>query len=123
MVNKRISGTLGVVLGAIVACGAPVAIEETPSGPVTAVPPVPQERKSVIGRFAVVFGDPPPGSDLPAQMRYSLADEQGQRWTLVFDDRIYTPPGGILSFNGKEVTVEGRPTGANRLVVESIRLR
>ena len=70
----------------------------------------------------VVFGDPPPDSGLPARMSYTLTDQQGRRWTLAFDESVYSPPGGILAFNGKEVEIAGTRTGSNRLLVESMRL-
>jgi hypothetical protein len=81
-----------------------------------------QDRETVSGRFVVIFGDPPPESGQPARMSYTLTDQQGKPWTLTFDESVYSPPGGILSYNGKNVEVVGRRTAANRLFVESMRL-
>jgi len=81
-----------------------------------------QERETVRGRFVVVRGDPPPDSGRPSRVSYLLTDEQKRRWTLVFDESVYSPPGGIQAFNGKDVEVEGRRTGENRLLVELMRV-
>jgi len=101
------------------ACGA-AAIERIPMRPATSAQA--QERETVSGRFVVVYGDPPPDSGQPARRSYSLTDKEGRRWTLTFDESVYSPPGGIMAFNGKDVEVEGRRTGTNRLLVVSMRL-
>ena len=90
-----------------------------PTGP--GVADVSQTRETARGRFVIIFGDPPPDSGRPAQRRYTLTEENGHRWTLIFDESVYTPPGGIESYNGKDVEVLGRVTGTDRLLVESIR--
>ena len=112
--HGRPAGTTTIVLALSlvlsVACGA------------SGMPTSAQDRETVSGRFAIVYGDPPPDSGQPASMRYTLTDKQGQQWTLTFDASVYTPPGGITSFNGKDVEVQGRRTGGNRLLVESMRL-
>jgi hypothetical protein len=94
--------------------------------PVSATPAGAQEtqdRQTVSGRFSVITGDPPPDSGQKPQRRYVLTESSGRRWALSFDESVYTPPGGVLSFNGKDVDVSGRVTGTDRLLVESIRLR
>ena len=124
----------GLGLAFSLACG-PISSPDSPTSPSAPVPtrapaaapsPAPStptpDRVTVSGRFVVVFGDPPPDSGLPAQRRYSLTDQQRLQWTLTFDESVYTPPGGILAFNGKPGEVEGRRTEANRLLVESMRL-
>lgn len=90
-----------------------------PTGPSLA--DVSQTRETARGRFVIIFGDPPPDSGRPSQRRYTLTEQNGRRWTLVFDESVYTPPGGVESYNGKDVEVHGRMTGADRLLVESIR--
>ena len=90
-----------------------------PTGPEVA--DVSQTRETVRGRFVIIFGDPPPDSGRPSSRRYMLSEQNGRRWTLVFDESVYTPPGGIESYNGKDVEVRGRITGSDRLLVESIR--
>ena len=82
---------------------------------------VTQAREIVRGRFVIIFGDPPPGSGRPSQRRYMLTDQDGRRWTLAFDETVYVPPGGIESYNGKDVEVRGTVTGTDRLLVESMR--
>ena len=81
-----------------------------------------QARETARGRFVIVFGDPPPDSGRPAQRRYSLTEQNGRRWTLVFDETVYVPPGGIEPYNGKDVEVRGSVTGTDRMLVESIRI-
>ena len=81
-----------------------------------------QDRQTLQGRFVVVRGDPPPDSGRPSRVSYILTDKQQRRWTLVFDESVYTPKDSIGSFNGKDVEVEGTRVGENRLLVESIRL-
>ena len=105
-----------------VACAA-VAIKDTPASPASPAASTPmQDRETVRGRFVIVTGDPPPDSGLPPRRSYILTDQQGQRWTLAFDESVYSPPGGISAFDGKDVEVAGRRTGTNRLLVESMRL-
>jgi hypothetical protein len=113
--------TVGLILST--ACAGSAAINGTPTSQPTTTAAAPQDRETVAGRFTIIFGDPPPDSNLPAQRRYTLTEPRGRQWTLVFDEKIYSPPDGILSFNGKDVEVEGRRTGSDRLLVESIRLR
>ena len=108
---------LGLPFG--VACAA-VANQDTPSSPATST--ATQDRETVRGRFVIVTGDPPPDSGQPARRRYTLTEPKGRRWTLTFDESVYSPPGGIPAFDGKDVEVEGRRTGENRLLVESMRL-
>lgn len=119
--NRRHPGLTVVVAGLGVAlsitCGS-AGINRNPSSPATAT----QDRETVSGRFVVVFGDPPPESGQPARTNYTLTDQKGTLWTLTFDDKIYKPPGGVLTYNGKQVEVAGRRTGTNRLMVESIRV-
>ena len=99
-------------------------IKDVPTSPAssTVTSSSAQDRATLSGRLLVVVGDPPPDSGLPSRRSYTLIDQQGQQWTLVFDDSVYPAPGGILNFNGKQVAVEGRQIGPNRLLVESIRL-
>ena len=80
-----------------------------------------QARETVRGRFVIVYGDPPPGSGRPAQRRFTLTDQSKKTWTLAFDESVYAPPGGIESYNGKDVEVQGRVTAQDRLLVESMR--
>lgn len=133
--NRRLIAALGLAFS--VACG-PISTKDIPTSPVpsgtisstpatqtpaTPTPATPaQDRITITGRLVVVTGDPPPDSGLPARRNYSLTDQQGQRWTLTFDESVYPPPGAILSFNGKQVEVQGRRTEVNRLRVESMRL-
>ena len=117
----------GLLLAAQGACGAAVAINDTPATPASNPPPATtgtaQDRETIAGRFMIVFGDPPPDSGQPPKRLYTLTDQQGRRWTLTFDEKLYSPPGGVLEFNGKDVEVQGRRTGTDRLLVESMRLR
>jgi hypothetical protein len=124
--DRRRSATaiLVVALGLVfsVAC-ASAAIKDAPASPASPTTSTPmQDRETVRGRFVIVTGDPPPDSGQPARRSYILTDQQGRRWTLTFDESVYSPPGGISAFNGKDVEVEGRRTGTNRLLVESMRL-
>ena len=105
------------------ACSGAVPVTSTPEGPPATATTTPQEREVVVGRLAIVYGDPPPDSGLPAQMRYILTERDGRRWTLTFDERVYAPPQGGAAFKDKEVEVQGRRTGSDRLLVESIRVR
>jgi hypothetical protein len=82
---------------------------------------VSQARETVRGRFVIIYGDPPPDSGRPSQRRFTLTEQNGRRWTLAFDESVYTPPGGIESYNGKDVEVRGVMTSADRLLVESVR--
>jgi hypothetical protein len=100
------------------ACSA-MPLGNSPTGP--GVADVSQTRETVRGRFVITFGDPPPDSGRPSQRRYSLTEQNGRRWTLVFDESVYPPPGGVESYNGKDVEVHGIITGTDRLLVESLR--
>lgn len=100
------------------ACSA-TSLGNGPTGP--GVANVSQARETARGRFVIIFGDPPPDSGRPAQRRYMLTEQNGRRWTLAIDESVYAPPGGIESYNGKDVEVQGRVTGPDRLLVESIR--
>jgi len=108
---------------ALAACGGPVPVQGTPTSPAVSTAASEQQRETLVGRLTIVFGDPPPDSGLPAQMRYTLTEREGRRWTLTFDERVYSPPGGVAAFKDKEVEVQGRRTGTDRLLVESIRVR
>ena len=109
---------MGLGLTFNVACAA-VGINELPNNAVA--PAQTEGRETVRGRFVIVRGDPPPDSGQPARVSYILTDKQERRWTLVFDESVYSPPGGIQAFNGKDVEVEGKRIGENRLLVASIR--
>jgi hypothetical protein len=117
MLNRTL--VVALYAGLSVACGA-ATIDSVAVSPTTSSQA--QERETVSGRFAVVYGDPPPDSGQPARRSYTLTDKEGRRWTLTFDEGVYSPPGGAVAFNGKDVEVEGRRTGTNRLLVLSMRL-
>ena len=115
--SKVISAALVALIWSA-ACGA-TSLGDTPTGP--GVADVSQARETARGRFAIIYGDPPPDSGLPSQRRFMLTEQNGRRWTLAFDDSVYTPPGGIESYNGKDVEVRGVVTSTDRLLVESVR--
>lgn len=107
------------VVGLSLACGF-VRIANASGEPSKSGAAQTQERETVRGRFAIVRGDPPPDSGQPSRVSYILTDTEKRRWTLVFDESVYSPPGGIASFNGKNVEVQGKRTGPTRMLVESI---
>jgi hypothetical protein len=120
----RSSSPAALLVALSVSCGGATAARSGPA--VSAAPTAAQEaqdRQTISGRFSVITGDPPPDSGQKPQRRYILTESSSRRWTLTFDDSVFTPPGGILSFNGKDVEVSGRVTGTDRLLVESMRLR
>lgn len=92
------------------------------NGPTSPGADLDQARQTVRGRFVIIVGDPPPDSGRPSQRRYMLTDRDGRRWTLTFDESVYVPPGGIESYNGKDIEVHGIVTGSERLLVESLRV-
>jgi hypothetical protein len=80
------------------------------------------QRVAVSGVLNVMWGDPPPDTGLPPRMQYILTDKQGQHWSLVFDENVYWPPGGLLVFDREQVKVEGTLTAEGGILVDSIRL-
>lgn len=116
--SKLITAVLAALIWSAACSATPLG--ESPTGP--GVADVSQTRETARGRFVIIYGDPPPGSGQPSQRRYVLTEQAGRRWTLVFDESVYTPPGGIESYNGKDVEVRGRVTGTDRLLVESLRV-
>jgi len=72
--------------------------------------PSPAEDDLVMltGLFAIVIGDPPPGSDGEARTRATLIDEDGVEWQLLVDPDVYTPTGELVQYNVKQVRVDGQ---------------
>ena len=115
-----------VVTASLIVCIACTAagVQGVPAGPdgSTSAQNSVQDRETVTGRLAIVYGDPPPDSGQPAQKRYVVTERQGRQWILTFDADVFPLPNDITSFNGKDVEVQGRRIGTNILLVESIRL-
>ena len=103
----------------LVAIGCEPLANQTPEASVPLATPEP-ERTVVTGLLIVLYGDPPPGSNLPARIDYQVTDKQGQQWSLMFDRNVYWPPDGPLAFNRKQVVVEGKLVGENKILVHSI---
>src|SRR5262245_22174271 len=100
-----------VVTASLVLCVActDVGVQGVPAGPDnSSAQNSVQDRETVTGRFAIVYGDPPPDSGRPAQKRYVVTERQGRQWTLTFDPSVFPLPNDIASFNGKDVEVQGR---------------
>ena len=73
------------------------------------------------GIFSAIYGDPPPDSGLPPQVRYSLSNESGT-WNLSISDSVLNAGGGVLALNRKTVTVKGEETSPGNIAVQSISL-
>ena len=66
-----------------------------------------QAADSLTGRFSILWGDGYPGSGAEA-IRYTLTDHSGHVVTLLgIDEELEQSLGGVLSFNKKDVEVEG----------------
>lgn len=78
------------------------------------------QEVTISGVLSAVFGDPPPGSSLPAKVYYVLTDAQGQRWNLSMGNAA-TPLGGPLALNRANIQVTGNRTpGTNQVSVRAI---
>ena len=81
--------------------------------------PASNSEVSLSGWFNVVWGDPPPGSDEPPIIEYSLTDNESHRTVLLFDEPLIQKLGGVRRFIGKRVKIVGEavrePQGAVRV--------
>lgn len=76
---------------------------------------------TVTGTLNVIYGDPPPGSGLPGQMRYTVSNASGRR-DLTIDNSVLNAGGGALALNRKTVRVTGNEVSPRHIVVQSIGL-
>jgi M6 family metalloprotease-like protein len=61
----------------------------------------------VSGVFAVIWGDPPPGSRLAPRRTFTLTEDDGFVTELAIDETTANSAGGLTALNRKRVTVKG----------------
>jgi hypothetical protein len=85
-------------------------------------PPKIGESLELKGMVQVIWGDPPPGSDLPESHHYELVTERGKTWFLDLDRELVESAGGLLALSQSQVTASGRVTRISvpQLAVETI---
>ncbi|MFH1111345.1 MAG: hypothetical protein V1790_19430 [Planctomycetota bacterium] len=73
--------------------------------------PAPQERTvSLSGMLHILWGDPPAGSGLPVYLVSVLSDEGGVLTELIVDEEVVRAVGGLLSLQGRQITISGAYT-------------
>jgi M6 family metalloprotease-like protein len=86
-----------------------------------------EQTATLTGWLTVIWGDGEPGSDY-STMEYWLNQDSGEVTVLLIDDKLISKAGGLLSVNGKRVTVSGpvrmnaAGAGPTTLQVESLTL-
>jgi M6 family metalloprotease-like protein len=70
----------------------------------------------------VIWGDPPPSSDLNTKPVFVVDDGRGPSEELLLDNQDAKPLGGPLALNGEQVVVEGTRVEEDQVRVESIEL-
>ncbi len=77
-------------------------------------PPQIGETLELSGMVQVIWGDPPPRSDLPSSHHYELITERGDKWYLDLDRELVEKAGGLLALSQSQVTASGK---VSRIIV------
>jgi hypothetical protein len=86
---------------------------------------VDQFTVSISGFFHVIYGDPPPGSDLPPVRRYFVSGDEGEHRELILDDELLAAAGETATLSRGEVVVNGwaADSSGGRVEVSAISLQ
>jgi hypothetical protein len=83
------------------------------------------DTQRLTGTFGTMWLDPLGGSDEAAEMRFSLATDDGRRFDLSLTEAQRAAAGGLAALTGARVTIEGRSAASQptRLDVDRVERR